>query len=1285
MALKKVKGTLDRVMEKNLQDLVRGIRNHKETESKYIAECIDEIKQELRQENVPIKANAVSKLTYLQMLGYDISWAAFNIIEVMSSTKFTYKRMGYLAASQSFHEGTDVLMLTTNMIRKDLSAQNIYDAGVALNGLSCFMTTDLARDLANDIMTLMSSSKPYLRKKAILLMYKVFLAFPEALRPAFPRLKDKLEDQDPGVQSAAVNVICELARKNPKNYLSLAPVFFKLMTSSSNNWVLIKIIKLFGALTPLEPRLGKKLIEPLTNLIHSNDVMQNRTSAMSLLYECINTVIAGVPNHSASIQDKTSKNYMDLCVQKLRILIEDSDQNLKYLGLLAMSKILKTHPKSVQAHKDLILQCLDDKDESIRLRALDLLYGMVSKKNLMEIVKKLMVHMDKAEGSNYRDELLSKIIEICSQSNYQYITNFEWYVSILVELTRIEGTRHGKLIANQMLDVAIRVQAIRSFAVSQMAILLENSHILVGNSQRNGICEVLYAAAWICGEFSEHLKDTRSTLEAMLRPKVTQLPGHIQSIYVQNILKLYSRLLSKAEQEEDMEQIKEVGNLLMDKLPMFVQSADLEVQERACCVLQLMKYVIKLQEKGNNVADEVSAMFAGELNPVATKAQRKVPVPDGLDLDQWINEPPSDSSDDELKGANIFTAIDRDDHRRLNQTESRKTREPTDDELRRSREQRRMEQQSNPNYLKGDVKGSLKYHDFNNYDDVPVAELDINIPLHVSGKTLPGLSSSDVYLKIHQKQQQEIREKKGGSKKKKKHRKGKKNQVESDEEEVVAAHVVSTKMDAPESSAVGATGSDKETENDMKPDDPHKYLDINLDEPLRDDEKIPVRQHRVVSILSSEDHNGEQADTPKKKRKKERHHKKKEEKKTDKKKHKKEHRHRHSSRASEHDDGPNLLVGSVEDHPDEDLTKPTSAKPPNTLNTQPNEEKTVDDFDFWLSGSDSVSTPAKSVSPVTPSREKIPEIEIAHAPIDDSDEDSKHDEQKHRKKKKEKTKHKKKEKKKKNKSEYEEAEGITTPSKEQVPPSSQPTPVTPQLPPMSSYQLLGENIQIKMMYETRVNAQQSKSVVVSVIFSNLTENHIKDLEFNVMDSMNTKLLRGVGASVHDAVKVPFILLPTAQNEGQFAFSLEHINMPQKLKGTLTYIVKTDEGSTHEKLDFRINLPCSAYMVGASCKGAMFTELLGSGELSEKYSNKFTPVDTDLALILAKTCFYGHFSVVEQIENSASLYGKSIQGHHVCLLVKMLPGNVLSVDAKSSDASLVSNLVDDIKSILTKSS
>ena len=157
-----------------------------------------------------VKMNAVEKLAYLQMLGYDISWAAFNIIEVMSSPKFTCKRIGYLAAAQTFCEETEVLMLTTNMIRKDISSPNLYDASIALGGLACFISHDLARDLANDAMSLMTSSKAYIRKRAVLLMYKVFLKYPDALRPCFARLKEKLEDPDQGVQSAAVNVTTEI-------------------------------------------------------------------------------------------------------------------------------------------------------------------------------------------------------------------------------------------------------------------------------------------------------------------------------------------------------------------------------------------------------------------------------------------------------------------------------------------------------------------------------------------------------------------------------------------------------------------------------------------------------------------------------------------------------------------------------------------------------------------------------------------------------------------------------------------------------------------------------------------------------------------------------------------------------------------------------------------------------------------------------------------------------------------------------------------------------------------
>lgn len=78
------------------------------------------------------------------------------------------------------------------------------------------------------------------------------------------------------------------------------------------------------------------------------------------------------------------------------------------------------------------------------------------------------------------------------------------YVSVLVELTRMEGSQHGLLVASQVMDVAIRVQAIREFAVQQMELLLVNSQFLAaGCGQSSTMAEVLSAAVWVCGEFAE--------------------------------------------------------------------------------------------------------------------------------------------------------------------------------------------------------------------------------------------------------------------------------------------------------------------------------------------------------------------------------------------------------------------------------------------------------------------------------------------------------------------------------------------------------------------------------------------------------------------------------------------------------------------------------------------------------------------------------------------------------------------------------------------------------------
>ena len=65
-----------------------------------------------------LKATALLKIIYLEMFGHDMSWASFQVLEVMSSPKYHQKRVGYLGAVQSFRPDTEVLMLATNLLKK---------------------------------------------------------------------------------------------------------------------------------------------------------------------------------------------------------------------------------------------------------------------------------------------------------------------------------------------------------------------------------------------------------------------------------------------------------------------------------------------------------------------------------------------------------------------------------------------------------------------------------------------------------------------------------------------------------------------------------------------------------------------------------------------------------------------------------------------------------------------------------------------------------------------------------------------------------------------------------------------------------------------------------------------------------------------------------------------------------------------------------------------------------------------------------------------------------------
>ncbi|SPC64374.1 related to Adapter-related protein complex 3 delta 1 subunit [Ustilago sp. UG-2017b] len=563
------------MFERSLSALIKGLRSHRgKDESKYVALILDEIRHEVRSGDLQVKAEAILKLTYLQMLGYPFSGANFHVLETMASSKYHHKHVGYLAAAQCFSADTDVLILSTNMIKKDLQSSSPLDVAVALNGLSHIATPDLATHLGPDVIKLLTHSKAMVRKKALLVLYSLIIKSPDLLETSWERLREKLEDVDLGVVSAAVNIVCELARRDARPFLPLSPQLFRLLTTSTNNWMLIKIIKLFGSLTPLEPRLVKKLVPRITTIIST-------TPAMSLLYECIHTIIIG----GMLGQPGTGDELAYVCVEKLAGFLTDTDQNLKYIALLALVKILPTHPALVAEYQEVIFESIEDEDLSIRLRALELVSGMAVRRNLESIVQQLMSHLEPRTSSqglggaaaalkaslsavgggadadptssslaaitsannptvspSYRLEIVERILALGSYDTYANVSDFNWYLDTLLHLSTVsnlpDGNRVGSKIRDQLIDITARVRAIRPHAARTMISVLRDGRLLppsspsslvaawgggggVGGEDMKEARKVLHACAWILGEYAIDLPSSPSSiLPLLLQPQI---------------------------------------------------------------------------------------------------------------------------------------------------------------------------------------------------------------------------------------------------------------------------------------------------------------------------------------------------------------------------------------------------------------------------------------------------------------------------------------------------------------------------------------------------------------------------------------------------------------------------------------------------------------------------------------------------------------------------------------------------------------------------------------------
>ncbi|XP_038981732.1 AP-3 complex subunit delta-like isoform X2 [Phoenix dactylifera] len=656
---------VDSLFQRSLDDLIKALRSQPAgAEPSLLSRAVAEIRREIRSPDPDTKAVALQKLTYLSSLhGLDASWAAFHALELLPSPSPLHKRLAYVAASLSFHPSTtDVLPLSTHQLRKDLSPSSPPPfSSLALHLLSLSASPDLALHLAPDLLPLLSprsSPSSPLRPKAAAAALRTLSVCPDVAPLLFKPLVDCLSSPDLRVVSAAVGAFAELASSgDPTPYLPLAPEFYRVLAESGSNWILIKLLKIFTRLAPLEPRLAARLVDPLCDLLR-------RSSAQSLVFECVRTVFSGLPDHDRAVR---------LAVDKVReFLASADDPNLRYLGLRALSMLGPRHSWAVEESREAVIRSLADPDPNIRREALHLIMVMVFDSNVVEI-SVLLVNYAMKSDPIFANELLDAVLTTCRRNVYELIVDFDWYVSLLGEMARNPHCTRGEEIERQIVDIGLRVRDARPELVRVARGLLIDPALL-GNPF---LCRILSAAAWVSGEYVEFSRNPLELVEALLQPRTSLLPPLVRAVYIQAVFKVLAFCFSTYIDQLEISQLSSLGNSTTGGASSIVESNtaaaasciadgiagmestdgiatvgplsendEVEVHGRARNLLGLIHMLReiltwKTEEQGfikdNRIGEIVNllqSMFSEELGPVSVNAQNRVPVPEGLVLEE---------------------------------------------------------------------------------------------------------------------------------------------------------------------------------------------------------------------------------------------------------------------------------------------------------------------------------------------------------------------------------------------------------------------------------------------------------------------------------------------------------------------------------------------------------------------------------------------------------------------------------------------------------------------------
>ncbi|KAL2014762.1 hypothetical protein VTN00DRAFT_2287 [Thermoascus crustaceus] len=537
-----------------------------------------------------IRRNNVAKLLYLFTLGERTHFGQIECLKLLASPRFADKRLGYLGTMLLLDENQEVLTLVTNSLKNDLNHSNQYVVGLALCTLGNIASVEMSRDLFPEIESLIGTANPYIRRKAALCAMRICRKVPDLQEHFLEKAKMLLSDRNHGVLLCGLTLAIDLCEaeetEDPEAVIEmfrplaggLVRTLKGLTTSGyapehdvsgiTDPFLQVKILRFLRVLGRGDAATSELINDILAQVATNTESSKNVGNA--ILYEAVLTIL----------DIEADSGLRVLGVNILGKFLANKDNNIRYVALNTLIKVVAVEPNAVQRHRNTILECLRDPDISIRRRALDLSFTLINESNVRVLVRELLAFLEVAD--NEFKPVMTTQIGIAAD---RFAPNKRWHVDTMLRMLKLAGNYVKEQILSSFVRLIATTPELQTYAAQKLYASLKEDITQEG---------LTLAASWVIGEYGDNLLRGGQYEEEELVKEVKEsdiidlFTNILNSTYATQIVTEYiiTASMKLSARMSDPAQIERIRRFLSSR------TADLsvEIQQRAVEYTNLFGY-----------------------------------------------------------------------------------------------------------------------------------------------------------------------------------------------------------------------------------------------------------------------------------------------------------------------------------------------------------------------------------------------------------------------------------------------------------------------------------------------------------------------------------------------------------------------------------------------------------------------------------------------------------------------------------------------------------------------